>query len=151
MQTLVPCTEIIIFHFFALENIKKTPSKLAHFSFCWDVSILPKTAQSAQAQKNTRFIWVVWSRAYKLCPILSIMNIKGIDCTNQYFTLRKRICHGKWHDGKRIDCEGNHSHCASNTNMPRQSRKLVFYTRTTFFYMHLSWSMGITAPFFKRT
>ena len=82
---------------------------------------------------------------------LSIMNIKGMDCTNQYFTLRKRICHGKWDDGKRIDCEGNHSHFANNTNMPRQSKKLVFYTRTTFFYMHLSWSMGITAPFFKRT
>ena len=80
---------------------------------------------------------------------LSIMNIKGMDCTNQYFTLRKRkrICHGKWHDGKRIDCEGNHSHFANNTNMPRQSKKLVFYTLTTFFYMHLSWSMGITVVF----
>ena len=60
--------------------------------------------------KKTQIICQIIAYNANYAQFLSIMNIKGIDCTNQYFfTLRKRICHGKWHDSKRtiLICRGN--------------------------------------------
>ena len=57
---------------------------------------------------------------------------------DQYFTLRKRICHGEWHDGKRKDCEGNHSHFANNTNMPAIKEACLLYSLHHIFYMRLT-------------
>jgi hypothetical protein len=39
--------------FFDPEKLKKTPSKVAYFSFCSAVSVLPKLAQSAQTVENS--------------------------------------------------------------------------------------------------
>jgi len=40
-------------YFFATEKLKKTPSKVAYFSFCSAVLVLPKSAQSAQTVENS--------------------------------------------------------------------------------------------------
>ena len=37
--------------FFAHEKLKKPSPKVAYFSICWAVSVLPKTALSAQTDK----------------------------------------------------------------------------------------------------
>ena len=45
--------KLYIFYHSAHKNLKKSPSKVVCFSFCLAVSVLPKTARSAQTQENT--------------------------------------------------------------------------------------------------
>ena len=51
--------------FFDPEKLKKPPSKVAYFSFCLAVSILPKSARSAQTVENSHSFFNV-SYAQKL-------------------------------------------------------------------------------------
>ena len=56
MQLFSANAEIFLKHFwfwffFANEKLKKSPSKVAKKSFCWAVSLMPKTAWSAQTKK----------------------------------------------------------------------------------------------------
>ena len=51
---IADATETLIF--FAIENMKKLPSKVGQFSRIAENSVLPKMARSTQKQKSTRLI-----------------------------------------------------------------------------------------------
>ena len=104
-KTLANSGILLVFSTYRLSTIqKKNKKKTRQIEVC----ISPKLQFDNFFSKKLICQIIAYNANY--AQFLSIMNIKGIDCTNQYFfTLRKRICHGKWHDSKRtiLICWGN--------------------------------------------